>query len=88
MDLNDNDNDNVTLMITIIDLLIMMAICKILLLILSFRVWGPKQLKNKQDKLRKYPPILEIPKRSFFPYISFRSSPKLISFPSYAVSQT
>ena len=65
-----------------------MAIWKILLLILSFRVWGPRQLKNKQDKLRKYLPILEIPKRSFFPYISFRSPPKLISFPSYAVSQT
>ena len=66
----------------------MMAIWKILLLILSFRVWGPRQLKNKQDKLRKCLPILEIPKRSFFPYISFRSPPKLISFPSYAVSQT
>ena len=65
-----------------------MAIWKILLLILSFRVWGPRQLKNKDDKLRKYLPILEIPKRSFFPYISFRSPPKLISFPSYAVSQT
>ena len=62
---------------------------KILLLFSSFRVWGPRQLKNKkQDKLWKYLPILEIPKRSFFPYISFRSSPKLISFPSYAVSQT
>lgn len=65
-----------------------MALWKILLLFLSFRVLGPGQLKNKEDKLRKYLPILEIPKRSFFPYISFRSPPKLISFPSDAVSQT
>ena len=84
MDLNDNDNfddnnyrsiDNDGNM-------------KNIALDFIFQGLGSKTLKNKQDKLWKYLPILEIPKRSFFPYISFRSSPKLISFPSYAVSQT